>query len=68
MFRFRTKFFNAHMVMLISFYKRKLSMYYLTTYSLGDSEGNCYMWDETLASRGACEIASCIMMFLKTTT
>ena len=40
------------------YYKRKLSVYNFTTYSLSDGKGTCYTWDETEGKRGACEIAT----------
>ena len=46
------------------YYKRKLSVYNLYVYSLGDGRGVCYMWDETSARRGACDIGSCVMHYL----
>jgi hypothetical protein len=48
------------------YYKRKLSVYNLTVYNLGTGSGNCFMWDETVAGRGSCEIGSCILSFLLT--
>ena len=48
------------------FYRRKLSTYNLTTYSLATHEVTCYMWHEGDAGRGSCEIATCIADFLKT--
>jgi len=47
------------------YYKRKLSVYNLSIYGLGDGRGLCYMWDETTAARGSCEISSCVMDYLK---
>ena len=35
----------------------------MSLYSLGDRNGTCYVWDESQASRGACEIASCLVMY-----
>ena len=32
----------------VMFYKRKLSVYNLTVYELGSSDGNCFMWHEAL--------------------
>jgi len=43
----------------------KLSVYNLTVYDLSNSNGYCYMWDETAASRGPCDIASCVYRYLK---
>ena len=48
------------------YYKRRLNTYNLSIYDIGTSNGYCYVWDETVASRGASEIASCIYHFIKT--
>jgi len=42
------------------FYKRCLSTYNLSFYSLGDGKGTCYLWDETNGGRGSSEIGSCM--------
>ena len=34
-------------------------------YNMANGEGYCYIWDESISGRGACEIASCIYSFLK---
>jgi hypothetical protein len=39
------------------FYKRKLSTYNLTVYSLADGKSINYMWHEATGGRGSCEIA-----------
>jgi hypothetical protein len=46
------------------FYKRKLSTYNLTVYSLSDKKCVNYMWHEAKAGRGSCEIATCIFKYL----
>lgn len=46
------------------YYKRKLSMYYFTIYSLADGEAKYYTWDESEGKRGACEIATCLYFYL----
>lgn len=43
------------------YYTRKLCVYNLSFYSLGDSEGVCHVWDETQGKRGSQEIATCIL-------
>lgn len=48
----------------IIFYKRKLAVYNFTVYNLGNSTGNCYIWDETQGRRGSNEIATCLFMYL----
>ena len=47
------------------YYKRKLSVYNFTVYSLGDNKGTCFTWDETEGMRGSCEIATCLMIYLQ---
>ena len=49
-----------------AYYSRKLNNYNLSVYSMGQGKAYCYLWNETEASRGACEIASCIFSFFKT--
>jgi hypothetical protein len=46
------------------FYKRKLASYNLTVFEL-ESKGHCFMWDESVAKRGSCEIASSMWKWLK---
>ena len=47
------------------YYKRKLSVYNFTVYSLGDGKGTCFIWDETEGKRGFSEIATCVLMYLR---
>jgi hypothetical protein len=47
------------------YYKRKLSCYNLSVYSLSDGRATCFMWDETEGDRGSCEIATCLITYLK---
>ncbi|KAF6212705.1 hypothetical protein GE061_013231 [Apolygus lucorum] len=46
------------------FYMRKLPVYNLTIYNLGNGDGHCYLWDETQGRRGAVEIASCVYSYV----
>uniref|UniRef100_A0A6P7G6N3 Uncharacterized protein LOC114334635 n=1 Tax=Diabrotica virgifera virgifera TaxID=50390 RepID=A0A6P7G6N3_DIAVI len=46
------------------YYRRKLACYNLTVYDAANKQGYCYMWPESLACRGACEIGSCILSFI----
>jgi hypothetical protein len=46
------------------YYKRQLNNYNFTIYDLGTKDGYSYLWNESIASRGACEIASCIFDFI----
>lgn len=50
------------------YYKRKLSCYNLSFYSLGDKNGTCYLWDETQGGRGSCEIATCLQIYINSVT
>jgi len=47
------------------YYKRKLSAYNLTAFSLADRACTCYMWHEGTAGRGSSDIASCMLKFLE---
>lgn len=47
-----------------TYYKRKLNSFNLTVYSLADSKGTCYVWNETHGQRGSSEIGTCIMTHL----
>lgn len=47
-----------------TYYKRKLNSYNLTVYSLANSKGTCYIWNETHGQRGPSEIGTCIMTHL----
>ena len=47
------------------YYKRKLSCYNCSVYSLGDGKGHCYLWNETEGQRGSCEIGTCLAMYIK---
>lgn len=47
------------------YYMRKLNVYNCSVYSLGDKIGICYVWSEVDGHRGACEVATCMYMYLK---
>lgn len=47
------------------FYKRRLSMYNLTFYNIGDKACHCFAWDETQSKRGSSEIATSVYRALK---
>lgn len=49
----------------LAYYKLKLSTYNFTIFNLGNKECYCYMWYETIAKRGSCEIGSCLLNFIK---
>ena len=46
------------------FYKRKLSIYNLSVYSLGTSVGCCYMWAEIEAQRGSAEVGTAMLKYI----
>lgn len=35
--------------------------YYFTIYDLNSRNVDCYVWDESQAKRGSCEIATCLL-------
>ena len=47
------------------YYKRKLSCYKYSVYSLGDGKGYCYLLNESEGQRGSCEIGTCLGMYIK---
>ena len=49
------------------YYKRRLNTYNFTIFDLSTHAGHCYVWNETIASRGACEIASCLFSYVSKT-
>lgn len=49
----------------IFYYKKKLSCLNFTVYDMGKKNVVCYMWDETVAKRGANEVSSCLIYFIK---
>lgn len=48
------------------YYKRKLSCFNFTIFDMGKKKAVCFMWDETVAKRGANEVASCLLKFIET--
>ncbi|KAJ8043559.1 hypothetical protein HOLleu_10703 [Holothuria leucospilota] len=47
------------------YYKRKLSVYNFTIYEQDTRKGYCYLWPESEGKRGANEIASCLLSYLR---
>ena len=48
------------------YYKRQLSCYNFGMHDFSFGTGAMHVWDETVASRGAQEVGSCIIKYLKT--
>lgn len=51
---------TPHLQTSVSFYKRLYWTFNLSFHDLATNEATCYLWHETIANRGANEIASCI--------
>ncbi|KAL0830185.1 hypothetical protein ABMA28_003642 [Loxostege sticticalis] len=49
----------------ILYYKRKLSAFNFTVFNLGQKKAVCYIWDKTVAKRGANEVGSCLLDYIK---
>lgn len=49
----------------IVYYKRQFWTFCLGIHDHEEENGYMKVWDETLASRGSCEVASCLIQFLK---
>lgn len=64
MFDFQKINNTPHAEISVLYYKRKLSVYNFTVFDAGLKEATCYMWDETIARRGANEVASCLFSFV----
>lgn len=48
-----------------AYYSRKLSTYNFTTYDLSSRNVQCFVWNETEAKRGSCEISTCLYIHNK---
>nr|CAH7752947.1 unnamed protein product [Callosobruchus chinensis] len=46
------------------FYKLKLNVYNFTIFDASNSNGYCYVWDETHGKKGSTEIGTCILKYL----
>lgn len=44
------------------YYKRRLATYNFTIYNMKNGEGTCYVWNETIANRGANEIGTYVFI------
>lgn len=49
----------------IFYYKRKLSSFNFTVFDIGKRKALCYMWDKSVAKRGANEVSSCLLDFIQ---
>lgn len=47
------------------YYLRTLWTYNFGVHDLGNNKGYMYTWDESVASRGSSEVASCLLKFIK---
>lgn len=47
------------------YYKSKLATYNFTVFNIVPKQGYCYVWSENCAKRGANEIGTCVLSFLK---
>ncbi|WAR18439.1 hypothetical protein MAR_000277 [Mya arenaria] len=46
------------------YYKRRLNTFNLTVYDMANRNGHCFLWNESISNRGACEIATCVYNFI----
>ncbi|XP_075156569.1 uncharacterized protein LOC142229878 [Haematobia irritans] len=56
---------TPHLNASVFFYKRPLWTFNLTIHDGETNMASCFIWNETIAKRGANEISSCIFKFLK---
>jgi len=47
------------------YYKRRLNTFNFTVYDMASKDEFAYVWNESIARRGACEIVSCVMDFIE---
>lgn len=49
----------------IFYYRRNFLTYNFTLFELGSKDTTCFVWDESLAGKGATEVTSCLNYYLK---
>ena len=49
----------------VAYYKRQLCVYNLGIHDIVDDSAKMYVWDESVASRGATEIGSCLFRYIQ---
>lgn len=50
---------------MMLYYSRKYAVYNFTVYESRTQNGYCYTWGESDGKRGSCEIATCLLRYLK---
>ena len=48
----------------ILYYKGKVKILNFTVYDMATFQGYCHIWNETIARKGADEVASCLLKFI----
>lgn len=56
---------TPHIATGVAYYKRQLWTYCLGIHNLTTNQVYMYVWHEGLASRGPCEIGSCLLHYMK---
>ena len=64
-FDFQKMFNCPHGDVGLFYYKRNLSVYNFTAFEVGKKERTCFMWSECTGKRGANEVSSCLLQFVK---
>ena len=57
---------TPHSFESLLYYKRRRASFNVTVYELGSRNGHCFVWNESVASRGwgACEVPSCVWEYI----
>ena len=56
---------TTHRKESILYYTRTLCTFNMTVYDLASKNVQTYVWNESVAKRGACEIATCMFKYLQ---